>query len=401
MRLGKYWRRKVDLKKILLSSIIVVALIFTMIPSQHGEAATSLDEINKRLDLLKREQQKSDDKLRDAKKQINSIANQEKQAKKDINYLNSEIDKTIKNIRAKETEITETSTVLQQTADELDSATKRVEDRDSLLRSRVRLMYTNGAVTYLDVLFSATSFSDFLDRYRNLTMIVDQDRNILEANIKDKNLIAEAKVQIEEDLHNLELAYAALEAEKQALQKKEKDKEVLIAQLNVRKEALEDVTEEQEKALRDFATEQSKLLKEKNKIMSQFSGKFAWPLPKDFPITSPFGNRIHPIYKKARMHTGTDIGAPKGTDILASSSGIVLTAKYWGGYGNAVMVDHGSGYWTLYAHMSKISVKEEQQVKLGDKLGEVGSTGDSTGPHLHFEVRKDGEPVDAMKYTIR
>ena len=269
----------------------------------------------------------------------------------------------------KEDEIEQTKTKLRETATALDEAEVRVEKRDELLRTRLRLMYTNGAVSYLDVLFQATSFSDFLDRYQSLTMIVDQDKEILEDNIKDKNLIAINKLKVEEDLVKLNALYADLQAKKAELQLKEHSKEVMIAQLAEKKEHLEEITEDEEAKLMAYANEKSRYLKEVSKLKSTGkAGVFAWPLPEKFRISSNFGYRTHPVTKKKKLHAGTDIAAPKGTKVMAAASGVVIVAGWYGGYGNAVIVDHLNGYWTVYGHMSKISVKENQKVKTGQKL---------------------------------
>lgn len=389
----------VHLRKTLLPLLIVAALIFSVVP-QPTAHASSLDEINRKIREAERRIAQSEAKKKNAENEIKLINKEEKQLENEIKQLSKQIEETMLLINEKEQEIAQTEENLRRTAEQLDEAIARVEARDELLRSRVRLMYTNGAVSYLDVLLSSNSFSDFLDRFRSLSLIVDQDRQILEDNIRDKDLIAAHKAQIEKDLALLEQAHKDLIAQRQTLQQKEREKEVRIAALHDRREHLEEITEEQEKALIDAMKLKSELVKERAKLV-EHSGKFIWPLEKDYPITSNFGYRIHPISKKRKLHAGTDIGAPRGTKVLAAGSGIVITAKEWGGYGNAIMIDHGNGKWTLYAHLSKIRVKEGDEVKTGQHIGDVGSTGNSTGPHLHFEVRVNSEPVDPMKHTLR
>ncbi len=183
----------------------------------------------------------------------------------------------------------------------------------------------------------------------------------------------------------------------------EKDKQVLIAGLNSKEKHLEEISEEQEEFLITSAREMSKLLEKKNKIESSYrkGGKFLWPLPSSNRITSNYGSRKDPITgKMGALHKGVDIGAPNGTTIVAAESGTVIVAQSYGGYGNTVIINHGSGTWTLYGHIRKggIKVKEGQAVKRGQKIAEVGSTGRSTGNHLHFEVRINEKAVDPMKY---
>lgn len=392
------------MKKFAVSAIAIFMLLSTLLAPRHGEASSRLDQLNRELERLERQQKEAQNIINSATREIQTIERQTKETEQEINYLLEQIKIKAEEIAKKEQEIEETKAVLVQTTLELEEAEQRVADRDELLKARIRLMYTNGFVSYLNVLMGATSFTDFLDRYQSLSLIVDQDKNILAENIRDKEFIADSKAKIESDLAHLEHLYEELEKEKKDLQLQEHSKEVMIAQLNARKESLEDITEEQEKALTEFAKLKSKVLEEKHKELAKLAqqqGEFLWPLKSDYPITSKFGYRIHPISKTKKLHAGIDIGAPTGTDVVAAGSGVVITAKYWGGYGNAVMIDHLNGYWTLYAHLSKIHVKEDQQVEVGQKIGEVGSTGQSTGPHLHFEVRKNSEPVDPMKYTAR
>ncbi|MDQ3147282.1 MAG: M23 family metallopeptidase, partial [Actinomycetota bacterium] len=132
-------------------------------------------------------------------------------------------------------------------------------------------------------------------------------------------------------------------------------------------------------------------------VLPATAGLFSLPVP-EAVLTSPFGNRTHPIYGDVRLHAGMDFGAPSGTVIFAAGDGVVVAAGRRGGYGNAVIIDHGNGLATLYGHQRLFIVKEGQRVRKGDAIGEVGSTGNSTGPHLHFEVRRLGAPVDPLAY---
>jgi murein DD-endopeptidase MepM/ murein hydrolase activator NlpD len=390
---------KIHLRKTLLPLLIIAALVVFVFPQPAANAATSLEEINRKIKEAERKIAQSEANKKNAQKEIKLIDKEEKELEKEIRELSKQIEEKLILISEKEQEIAATEDNLRRTAQALDEAIDRVQARDELLRARVRLMYTNGAVSYLDVLLSSTSFTDFLDRFRSLSLIVEQDRQILEDNIRDKELIEASKAQIEMDLARLEEAYDVLLAEKQSLEEKEKEKEVRIAELNQRREHLEEITEEEERALIEAMKLKSELVKERAKLV-EHSGKFLWPLDGDYPITSNFGYRIHPIHKVKKLHAGTDIGAPKGTKVLAAGSGIVITAKSWGGYGNAVMIDHGNGKWTLYAHLNKIRVKEGDEVKSGQHIGDVGKTGTATGYHLHYEVRINSEPVDPMKHTL-
>jgi murein DD-endopeptidase MepM/ murein hydrolase activator NlpD len=392
------------LKKIILPLVVAFTLLSSIFIPQHGEASTRLQELEKKIKAIEAKERAVERSIKQNEKKVVYIDKKTKETKNEINFLLEQISLKSAEIKKKEVEIAQTIKILEKTTVELDEAEQRVVLRDDLLRARLRLMYTNGAVSYLDVLFNATSFADFLDRYQSLTMIVDQDKDILNDNIRDKEQITMNKATIEQDLEKLNTLFAELEKEKADLQINEHKKEVMVAQLEVKKEEILEISEKEEEELMAIAQAKSQAKKErdaeKKKILAAQKGKFAWPLPEKFRISSVFGFRIHPISGKKKMHTGTDIAAPKGTKVMAAGAGEVIVAKYYGGYGNTVIIDH-NGKWTLYAHLSKISVKEGQDVKTGAKIGEVGSTGSSTGNHLHYEVRIDSNAVDPMKYTAQ
>jgi murein DD-endopeptidase MepM/ murein hydrolase activator NlpD len=389
------------LNKFFLPLVMTIMLFFVVVPPYQGHALSELQKINKELAKLKREQDAANKRAINAKYQMRKISSDKKQAEKDINFLLAQIEKTGKQLKEIESRIDTASNELVEAGEQLENAEDRVVTRDHLLRSRLRLMYTNGFVSYMDVLLSSTSFSDFLDRYDALKSIVSQDKDILAVNKQDRELIADKKVQIEKQLQEVKELYAKTEAIKQSLLVKEKHKEVLIASLDAKGKELEHISEEQERLVIEFANQVSKLQEKKKKLNYYTGGKLKYPLPELFPITSNFGGRVDPITgRKGAYHQGTDFGAPGGTSILAAETGVVLVAKWWNGYGNTVIIDHGNGLWTLYAHIRSggIKVSEGETVKRGEKIAEVGSTGRSTGNHLHFEVRLNEKAVDPMKY---
>jgi murein DD-endopeptidase MepM/ murein hydrolase activator NlpD len=171
--------------------------------------------------------------------------------------------------------------------------------------------------------------------------------------------------------------------------------------LNSQEQDLDEQNAEQEKEMMQFAAQESKLIGQSKKVSLTYQGgKLAWPFTKNYPITSPFGERVDPINGSKAFHPGIDIGATKGTDILAVEDGVVTVAQWYGGYGNCVIIDHGHGIMTLYGHMlnDSIVVKKGDTVKRGQKIGEVGMTGRSTGYHLHFGVYVNSEAVNPFTY---
>jgi murein DD-endopeptidase MepM/ murein hydrolase activator NlpD len=156
---------------------------------------------------------------------------------------------------------------------------------------------------------------------------------------------------------------------------------------------------EMEDALLDEANKLTEIIKNLELAATYVGGEMMWPVPGQYKITSPFGNRLHPISKQYKMHTGIDISGPKGTPVVAAQTGTVVYANWFGSYGKAIIVDHGGGITTLYAHNDTINVSVGSVVKKGDNIALLGSTGYSTGPHLHFEVRINGEYVEPLTYV--
>lgn len=342
------------------------------------------------------------------------------------------------------TKISDTEQSLNATATELDKAEARVASREEVLGSRVRLMYTDGAVSYLDVLLSSTSFADFLDRADSLKMIVDQDQELLVQHKLDKQTVIEKKQELEGQYAQAKQLYTSLEQQRSLLKEKEAEKQELIAFYDKQIQESDDLSEEQNEKLVKLASERSALETQKDKIKAEEAarkaaaakaeaarraaeaakkaaaskrssssssssnetayaggdGPFLLPVG-SARISSSFGPRTHPITgEKGKVHTGVDFAVPQGTSIHAADSGTVILAEWWSGYGYCVIIDHGGGVWTLYGHIRKggIRVSSGDKVNRGDVIAESGSTGNSTGPHLHFEVRIDGKTVNPMPY---
>jgi len=324
-------------------------------------------------------------------------------------------------------------------ATELDAAEERIASREVMLESRVRLMYTDGSISYLEVLMSSSSFSDFLVRADSLKMIVDQDQNLLVEHKKDKETVVEKQNELELQYAKAESLYSEMESQKSILSVKEAEKKSLIAMYDKEIQHSDELTEDQEQKLVALASNRSVLLQQKNKLVAEetarvkaakaaakkraaaaaaaakksskrtsnatasFSGS-GGPLLMPVGsarISSGFGRRTHPVTGEVgKMHTGVDFAVGQGTSVHSAEAGTVILAEWYSGYGNAVIVDHGGGMWTLYGHLRNggTNVKVGDRVSKGEKIAESGSTGQSTGPHLHFEVRINGSRVDPMPY---
>jgi murein DD-endopeptidase MepM/ murein hydrolase activator NlpD len=397
------------LNKQILPFIITLTMAGILMVPYIGFAATSTAKIDQELNQLKQKQADAQQKAKDASKQITKVQTEKVQTAQDMNSLLGQLNDAGKKLSDLNGQIDTVSENLQTNGKQLDEAVDRVARRDQMLKSRLRLMYMNGFVSYMDVLLSATSFSDFLSRLDALKSIVNQDKEILASNKKDRDMVALKKEQTEKQLAEVKKLYEQADQVRNELQVKEKEKEVKIAALAKKEKDLEHISEENEKLLIQFAAQESSLQAKKraaakantSNLFTYSGGKFGFPLEIKAALTSDFGYRVNPVTgQKGEFHKGIDFGAPNGTSILAAENGVVIVASWWNGYGNTVILDHGNGVWTLYGHIRNdgIVVKKGDSVKRGQKIAEVGSTGQATGNHLHFEVRKNEQPIDPKPF---
>lgn len=393
---------KQQFAKRLLIWTLCFAFIFSFTLPQRGEARTELEKIEREIAQIQQRMQEAKRNSQMAQMRMAQIDAEKGVIIQDIHTINQRIEEAVARLMELEEEISQQENELLETEYKLEQAIQRIHDRDQLLRSRLHLMYTNGAVSYLEVLLQATSFMDFIDRYNALKSLVSQDKEILESNKRDKEYIERHKEHVETLLASLEENYNEAEAVRIELLNQRKEREVRIASLNAEERNLEHILEEEEEALMQAARKEQELQQKKEELEAFYKGgKLAYPLPRAYRITSGFGTRTDPITgQRGVFHSGIDFGAPGGTDVLAAEGGRVLVAEWYGGYGNTVIINHGQGLWTLYAHLrnNSITVKVGDVVQRGDKIGEVGTTGRSTGNHLHFEVRLNSERVDPSDY---
>ncbi|GIO88754.1 metalloendopeptidase [Paenibacillus faecis] len=409
-----------------ISIVAVIALAAVIFQPTEGFAKSkTINQIDKELKQLQEQARQAKKQQEQAEAQKQSAQHYVNKNKEYLNIVMQQITTVSNELAHISMDIENTEQQLRDTAVKLEETKARIAERSDLLDSRIRLMYTDGAVSYLDVLLSSTSFTDFLERADSLQAIANQDHVLLEEHKQDKDLLVEQQEKLNNEYDKVKKLYADAESRRSTLEKKEEEKQQLIAKYYAEIEESDDISEEQEKLLVELATKRASLEKEKNKLKAaqiytykrkksssssassgSSSGGFhgnggSMGLPVNGArLSSGYGSRIHPITGKRKTHTGVDLAAPQGTDIHAAEGGVVIVAEWWSGYGNTVIIDHGDNVWTLYGHIRNggIKVEKGQQVKRGEKIAEVGSTGNSTGPHCHFEVRINGNPVDPMPY---
>ena len=314
--------------------------------------------------------------------------------------LEQQINATQAEINTIAAQIAKYDELIAQKQEELSQAEAEEQAQYELFCERVRYMEEQGEVSYWSILFSSKDFADLLDNAMMVEEIMDYDNQVMD------QLIA-LREQIEEDKAELESARQAQQAakeEQEAAQANLKSQEAEVSALIDQLAAQEDQLEAEEAKLQaaanaadaEIAAAERELAAQINNVVSE-SG-FMWPLPGYYNLSSLFAGRIHPITGKPQHHTGIDIPAPSGTDILAAKSGVVTTSTYNNSYGNYVVVSHSDGTSTLYAHMVRRNCSKGDTVSQGQVIGYVGTTGSSTGNHLHFEVRVNGSRVDPINY---
>ena len=266
-----------------------------------------------------------------------------------------------------------------------------------VLEKRLVALYEAGETHYLDVLLSSRNIREFVSNYYLISEIASYDNELLDNIEREKNSIESIQETLTAKRNNLNSIKLSKERTAVALENSKVLKSSYVEQL----------TEEEKETQKKIEEFQNEITAVENQIVAATTlkvgqdyagGELAWPAPGYSTITSPFGMRLHPIFKVNRMHTGVDIGMNTGANIVAANDGVVTKALYSDSYGNMVMIDHGGGVCTVYGHGSQIIAQTGDTVKRGDVIMLAGSTGWSTGPHLHFEVRLNGECVDPLPY---
>ncbi|MBE7010050.1 MAG: hypothetical protein E7418_01000 [Ruminococcaceae bacterium] len=347
---------------------------------------------------------------------INAAAKQKKEAQAGIAASKAELDGVLAQVAQLDIEAAEISAELSAIDDviaetngkiaekevEIAEFEKQIQEKDEAFCARLKTMDESNTANYIDLLLNSDSISDFVSNIETIREITEHDQGIINEMIALKQNVEASKEELVSHRSELEEARGLVQAKQNELNKKIAEKQSYMDSLQndiSKYQQIEQAAEAEEASLRASAaasTSRSQTPTNGNRI--KYNGVFCWPAPSYTYVSSEYGYRVHPVYGTTKYHSGLDLAAPGGTNILAAADGVVTLARWNGGYGNCIVVDHGGGLATLYGHCQKLLVSSGQRVSKGQVIGLVGTTGVSTGNHLHFEVHNNGKVTDPWPY---
>ena len=412
-------KRWVSVMAGVMAAIMLLSLILSLIPTKAGAASSS--EIRKQIAALKDEKKQIDAQLKEVKGQLKENTNEIKGIVAQKDAIDQEVQLLHQQIFNINQQVATYALLIADKQDELDEASVRLEELQQKNKERIRAMEEEGELSYWSVIFKADSFSDLLDRLSMVQEINAADQRRLQEISEVGRKVSNVREELIFEKSALEAVRSELDTSEAALEEKRKEADSLLTKLIAKGDEFEALIDESEDLQSDLMKEIAQ--KEKDLKAAEYKEWLAtyvptrpsgtdttpstqapsssgWSKPlKSYTITSAFGMRIHPIHKVERFHEGVDMAAPQGTPIYAAKSGKVTTTSYQaGGAGYYVSINHGDGFASIYMHMTNYIVKPGQHVSTGQVIGYVGSTGGSTGPHLHFGISYKGTYVNPMSY---
>jgi len=371
---------------------------------------------NTRIEEMRDEQEALRREIRQNQSEIREYKEQETTLERELRSLERNIDVTQAELRSLGRRVGDVEGEMVRAEEELAAAETRIAEMDQLLAVRLRAIHENGQVSYLEVLFSSATFTEFLTRYNNLQLIIAEDRELLNKFQDERASVSALKEGLETRRQELLGLHRESVLQTEVLAKRTEQRERMLVAARHEIEARVEMIDKLEEETRELDRMiEEALARQGNAGGNRGTGQYVWPVPEFGSewITSGFGYRVHPITRRARQfHGGVDIGIPHArwpgsrffngdpANVVAADAGVAYTHRMAGGFGNLVIVDHGGGTVTVYAHNHSFLVSNGQNVRRGQPIATVGSTGFSTGPHLHFEIRINGQRVNPLPHII-
>ncbi|MBP3273425.1 MAG: peptidoglycan DD-metalloendopeptidase family protein [Butyrivibrio sp.] len=387
---------------------ILVALVSTCSLKITCSAAVTEESIKAKENQIS-QAKKERDSLKNAKTDLEKVKKQLEASKTDLNNYITQLDGQLSDIQARidalADEISEKEQQIETTTAELEEAEAIQQAQYEAMKKRIKFMYERGDTLYFEMLLESGSFADMLNKAEYIEMLSSYDRLKLNEYIETTELIRLTKEALEEEKETLDAAKAAKEEEEGNLQAlidtKNGELSAVKSDISSKEAAIKAYEDEIKAENAAIAALEREVAADKAALYSRYTydgGMFTWPCPNYTRISDNYGMRVHPTLGVEKMHNGIDLAAPSGSSILCAYNGTVVAADYNSSMGNYIMINHGGGLYTIYMHCSALYVSKGQDVTSGTKIGAVGSTGRSTGPHLHFGVRLNGNYVSPWNY---
>lgn len=383
-------------KRIIKKSIINFILIVVLSLIGNMSNVKAIDEMEnleqKRLELK--------DKINEAGKNLENISVELTDNLEAIAKLDEEIYKYEEKIETISKNIEQVEKQTKEVEDLLKELNKKYNFQTDTLKRRIVAWYETGKTRYIDVLLNSSSMTDFISKYYLISQVAQYDKDLLDKIELQKQQIERVENTLKISKENLKTIKTEQNKMAISLENAKVVRSSYMNKLSKQEQEIQENIETYQTEL-DLVEVEILMAALENSDSKYAGGNFSWPAPGYYTITSKYGMRLHPIIKTYCNHSGMDIGAPEGSYAIAANGGVVTKATYSYSYGNMVMINHGGGVTTLYAHGSKILVNVGDTVERGDPIMKVGSTGWSTGPHLHFEIRINGKTIDPYPYVTK
>lgn len=370
-----------------MGAVIIFLLLVSLVRAQN-QPGLEIEEQEK-LQIIRKEIRESREKLELTRKKQQEILGRLAEITLELKRANSKLNQAKEKIQQNESKIGQLTLDLRRTEDSL-------REKSEKLSRRLAEVYKSSGISYLELLFTSSSMSDFLNRLYFFEKVIAQDASLIRGIKEDLRETAVKREILSARTREIKGLAQVIAEQKKKISEQAEEKKKIYEDLSARRAEFERKIAELEKSSRELEIMIQKKMAERARagLVAHGSGVFIWPL--QGRITSPFG--AYRRWGGTHRHTGIDIAAPYGSPIVAADAGEVIFSGWWDGYGKAIVIDHGRGMATVYGHLSRIFVQAGTAVVKGQTIGLVGSTGYSTGPHLHFEVRKNGVPINPAPF---